>query len=234
MTELLDIIKAYNNARVPVALATMVKTTGSTCRHAGARMLIISETESVGCISPGGVDRDVIRHAVAVRKNRISQVLNYDAATQQDLIMDEGTGGNDSIQILVEYLPPASSPAAVNSGILNFLEGRIKGGLTCAIATVVTAREGMGLRAVDRAMVDGANEIIANAGSLRVAGMLVKWAERAWESGRSEMVYHTMENDTAEIFVEVFRPQNHLVVLGAGQDAGCSPARVVVSFAVPL
>ena len=51
-----------------LALATLVKVSGSTYRHLGARMLLLRNGESIGSVSGGCLERDVVnRHVGEVR-----------------------------------------------------------------------------------------------------------------------------------------------------------------------
>ena len=62
MSELSRILGAIEEHRAkgePMALATIVATTGSTYRHAGARLLIPAHGEPIGNISGGCLEDDV-------------------------------------------------------------------------------------------------------------------------------------------------------------------------------
>jgi len=71
MKELAAILRAQ--ARQPdqtAALATLVKASGSTYRRPGARMWISADGESVGSISGGCLEQDVIEKAQGVMQKR--------------------------------------------------------------------------------------------------------------------------------------------------------------------
>ena len=64
MKEFKAIIAAYNKLELPnrkVALATVVKVTGSSYRSPGARMLIMDDGKWVGSISGGCLEGDALR-----------------------------------------------------------------------------------------------------------------------------------------------------------------------------
>ena len=66
LTNLLTFFHAKRERALPLALATVVATEGSTYRKPGARMLIGSEGESCGLLSGGCLEGDLAEHARAV------------------------------------------------------------------------------------------------------------------------------------------------------------------------
>ncbi|HYY29232.1 MAG TPA: XdhC family protein [Chthoniobacterales bacterium] len=65
-TELRRIIDEYRNSDGPFGLATLVKTSGSTYRHVGARMLITCEGRYFGRLSAGCVEEEIAELAQGV------------------------------------------------------------------------------------------------------------------------------------------------------------------------
>jgi xanthine dehydrogenase accessory factor len=65
-TDLRRIIEEYRNSNLPFALATLVKTSGSTYRQVGARMLINGEGQHFGRLSAGCVEEEVAELAQGV------------------------------------------------------------------------------------------------------------------------------------------------------------------------
>ena len=154
MKELLQIIRAYQDSPAPAALATVVRKTGSSYRRTGARMLVLSEQKTFGCISGGCLDRDVILHALKVIHNRTPAFLSYDTSTEHDVILGVGPGCSGTIEILVEFLSPHQPGKRSNSNVLDFLANLFQHGGTGAIATVIKTEGDIGLVMGDRAMVD--------------------------------------------------------------------------------
>ncbi|HEY1049844.1 MAG TPA: XdhC family protein [Prosthecobacter sp.] len=100
----MDDIKAILNqwAENPLedfALATIVRTTGSTYRKAGARMLIAPDGTTTGMVSGGCLEREVAEHGRSVLQHGRSTLLSFD--TRRLL------GCNGAIDLLVE---PVYSP----------------------------------------------------------------------------------------------------------------------------
>ncbi|WP_336622664.1 MULTISPECIES: XdhC family protein [unclassified Cellulophaga] len=79
--ELKKIITAYTNAKqqnIKTVLATVVALKGSSYRRPGVRMLILNNGETVGAVSGGCVEKEVIRQASSVFKTGIAKVMTYD------------------------------------------------------------------------------------------------------------------------------------------------------------
>jgi len=87
-----------------MALATIVKTVGSSYRRPGAHMLIFEDGKTVGSISGGCLERDVIEHARKVRNSGQSTLLSYDTTLEEDVLFGVGLGCKGVIEILVEPL----------------------------------------------------------------------------------------------------------------------------------
>jgi len=91
MNELAAILAAH--ARQPdktAALATLVQTSGSTYRRPGARMFIASDGQSVGSVSGGCLERDVIEKAQGVMQSGQALLLTYDTTAEEDLVFGAG------------------------------------------------------------------------------------------------------------------------------------------------
>jgi xanthine dehydrogenase accessory factor len=217
MKELLDILQAYQQAAQPMALATIVKTTGATYRRPGARLLIISEDETIGCLSGGHLDNDIVQHGLEVIKTRQPIVISYDSSIDQDLIMGADADCHGVMEILIEYLPPHQASQA--GSILNFLEILLQAGSTGAVATVIRTTGQIGLEVGDRMMVDDLNRLASNRAATPATDLLAKYARLALAHGGSQLIAYESTHGSAELFIEVCLPRPNLVVLGAGHDA---------------
>jgi xanthine dehydrogenase accessory factor len=80
-------------------LATIVKTEGSSYRRPGAHMLILEDGQTIGSISGGCLEQDVIANA----KNLTSpKLLTYDTTDEEDVMFGVGLGCKGIIEILLE------------------------------------------------------------------------------------------------------------------------------------
>ncbi|MGI8432248.1 MAG: XdhC family protein [Chthoniobacterales bacterium] len=95
--ELQDIIRAYEARRgEKFALATLVRTQGSSYRRPGARLLIATDGSYVGALSGGCLEEEVAARAQTVIANGVPAELHFDTRLRY--------GCNGAIDILVEKL----------------------------------------------------------------------------------------------------------------------------------
>jgi xanthine dehydrogenase accessory factor len=76
--ELKQIIHEYQHSDGPFALATLVRASGSTYRHPGARMLITQKGLYVGRLSAGCVEEEIADHAQAVISSGKPSLWSFD------------------------------------------------------------------------------------------------------------------------------------------------------------
>lgn len=107
MKELRAIV-AHLNARpeAPAVLATLVSVAGSSYRRPGARLLLAANGRSVGSISGGCLEEDVLAHARHVAETGVPEVIKYDTTSENDLVWGVGLGCHGVVHVLVERLSP--------------------------------------------------------------------------------------------------------------------------------
>ncbi len=111
LQEILARIEELNAAGQPMALATIVATTGSTYRHAGARLLIPAEGEPIGNISGGCLEDDVARIGREVMRTGEPRLASFDLTADEDAVWGYGLGCNGSFEVFVEPTDGALSAA---------------------------------------------------------------------------------------------------------------------------
>lgn len=212
MKELLEIIETAKKHGGPAALATVIQTTGSSYRRPGARMLVLPDGRTVGCISGGCLDRDIVAQALNVIKNQKPALISYDTRSEDDIVFGAGLGCKGVIEIFIEYSNPGSS-------FLERVEELIRRRRTTTVATVVGAGGNIGLTAGDRVLLDDLGNLTASLKDIRGLETLARDARG--ETGRAQprVVSHEVAMGSAQIFVETIFPPVNLVILGAGQDA---------------
>lgn len=132
MKELAEIL----DKRAPgMALATVVKTTGSSYRRPGARMLISADGAVTGSISGGCLEQDVIEHARKVCATAEPILLSYDTTMEEDVLFGVGLGCKGVIEILVE---PLNGPAGL---MLDQVGQSLARGESCAFNTVFRSED---------------------------------------------------------------------------------------------
>jgi len=94
-----EIIRHWSRSKdEPVALATVVRTTGSTYRKPGARMLIHADGSTAGMVSAGCLERDVVERATRTIRGEKAQLVAYDTKRL--------FGCNGRMEVFIECVPP--------------------------------------------------------------------------------------------------------------------------------
>lgn len=132
MSELTDILDAVEDALArgdPMALATIVATTGSTYRRAGARLLVPAGGDPIGNISGGCLEGDVARIGREVMQDGTPRLANFDLTADDDAVWGYGLGCNGAFEIFVEPTAGAVETAAA-------LRQALGGSPTCLVSVL--------------------------------------------------------------------------------------------------
>ena len=216
MKELAAILSAHS--RQPdkaAALATLVQTSGSTYRRPGARMWISSGGESVGSISGGCLERDVIEKAQAVIQNGQPLLLTYDTTAEEDLVFGAGMGCKGTVHILVEPVLPGS-PAA---GLIQFVNHLFQRRQSGAVATVFRLQGIAPARLGDHLMLDPDGAVSGKIQDPGLQSKMLAAARAALPASRPATVELELAGGKTDVFVEVIHAPAPLVIFGAGYDA---------------
>jgi xanthine/CO dehydrogenase XdhC/CoxF family maturation factor len=216
MKELAAILSAH--ARQPdktAALATLVQASGSTYRRPGARMRISRDGNSVGSISGGCLERDVIEKAQGVIENGQTLLLTYDTSAEEDLLFGAGLGCKGAVHILVEPVRPGS-PAA---GLIQFVNHLFQERRSGVAATVFRLQGTIQARLGDRLMLDPDGAVTGEIQDPALQSKMLAAARETLPANRSKTVQFDLAAGTAEAFVEVIQAPVPLVIFGAGYDA---------------
>jgi xanthine/CO dehydrogenase XdhC/CoxF family maturation factor len=134
LIRILDAFDALVAGGKPAALATLVAAQGSSFRQPGARMLIAADGQTIGAISGGCLERDVVRRARAVIETGRATVCAYE--TNGDIEADPsgdpgaalGCGG--SVEVLIQRVTKD------DPGPMSALSAAVRQRQTCRLATV--------------------------------------------------------------------------------------------------
>lgn len=102
--DILDALAAHPGEAM--VLATVVSATGSTYRGPGAHLLVRPDGQTVGSVSGGCVEHDVLRQARAVLADGTPRLLTYDTTAEDDALWGMGLGCSGILRVLLERLPP--------------------------------------------------------------------------------------------------------------------------------
>jgi xanthine dehydrogenase accessory factor len=92
-----------------LALATLVEVEGSSYRRPGARLLINDDGSTVGNLTGGCLDQEIIEAAHTVHRTGTAQILEYDLRGEEEAVLGWGMGCNGLLRILVEPATPANT-----------------------------------------------------------------------------------------------------------------------------
>lgn len=91
-----------------MALATIVRTAGSTYRKAGAQMLISQAGEYTGLLSGGCLEGDLREHAREVLNDGQARIVQYDMRSADDQLFGLGAGCEGAMDILLQRVGNAN------------------------------------------------------------------------------------------------------------------------------
>jgi xanthine dehydrogenase accessory factor len=113
LKELEDLVKGWRALPkgTPVVLATVVATSGSTYRKAGAKMLITGDIWVAGSVSGGCLESDLIQTAWTKTEDGPA-LLTFDATADEDILWGFGLGCNGTVQVFIERIDESGGPLA--------------------------------------------------------------------------------------------------------------------------
>jgi len=193
-----------------VALASIISVAGSAYRGPGTRMLITATGDTVGTISGGCLEHDVVEHALQVMNSGTDKVVTYDTRGSEDAIWGLGLGCSGVVRILIENL--IDGHAAITA--LKFAEDCLAAQTEGVVATIIDQRN---------------NEI----GHRRyffpqylLAGRLDKFGSslereayvQSQVAAQNRSSFNLLIEDH-ELFVDFIQPPRSLLIFGAEHDA---------------
>jgi xanthine dehydrogenase accessory factor len=214
MTEILDVVRALDERREgdrPAALATIVATSGSTYRRAGARLLVFDDGTSIGNISGGCLEGEVETLAREVIATGRPQLHRFDLTAEDEAVWGWGLGCNGTIDLLIE---PSDHAARTAGTLRRALEADEPLVAVTVLESDLPAVE-PGARLVLSA--DGSVEGTLGHGDADAGVIAAARDVRNAEESRTDEV--SVGGERLRVFVEVLLPQPRLLVCGAGHDA---------------
>ncbi len=205
----------------PTVLATVVDVRGSSYRLPGARMLIDENGNSLGTISGGCLEVDVLERARKVLQTKIPQILTYDTRDDENSLFGLQMGCNGVIRVLLE--------SGRDNRLLNFVESCFSQRQIGVAATLISVPENFPLPLGTRYFFGDKNCDEKDFSKLKFSNELKSAARQVLESKRSQCEIFETPNGEIEFFVELIAPPVALFVFGAGFDA-----RPVADFAKDL
>lgn len=102
MQNFLGILEAVQNSTEKCILATIIQVEGSAYLREGTLMLILESGQTVGMISPGCLEEDLVLRCKEVFLYERPKTVTYDLRSIDDLGWGQGIGCNGAITLLLE------------------------------------------------------------------------------------------------------------------------------------
>jgi xanthine/CO dehydrogenase XdhC/CoxF family maturation factor len=208
-----EFLERHRAAGVPLVMATVFETQGSTYSKAGARMLIDGDGRFQGMLSGGCLEGDLAMRARVVLESGQTQFATYDLASEADELWGMGVGCAGVMRVILQALDPANDYAPAGE-LLELLAGRDN-------LTVITCLESSDARVP-------VGTTVVRAGPTRPGGPApglldnavgAAYAARDLEPGETRILSCNTAQGTLRALLIAEAPVPRLLVLGAGADA---------------
>jgi len=195
-------------------LATVVRTTGSTYRRPGARMLLAQDGRSAGLISGGCLENDLREQSAKALDQDVPFLLTYDASSPADVLWGLGLGCTGIAQVLLERVPTGEDRDPVR-----FMDTCNVLGCSGVIATVYHVSGESPLRVGDHAFMRSGFWSPGRIPSGSIASHVQSRSASVLETHTSEHARIETAEGAAEALIEYIPAPTRLLVFGAGPDA---------------
>ena len=203
---------------------------GSSYRGIGARALALPDGDTIGLISGGCLEGDLLERAGEVLADGRARTVRYDSTAPEDALLGLGLGCNGVVDVLLERVRGVA--AAPEGRYLELLEQARCGGRRSALATVYQSptEDEVGARL---ALVEEPASAAAPTGPAAPAPRqhhfgrmrpplreaLTRDLTALLEAGRSRSATYQVEGAPVQVLLELVEPPLALTVCGAGPDA---------------
>ena len=208
------------------ALATLVHVDGSSYRGVGARALALSDGDTIGLISGGCLEGDLLERAGEVLADGRPRTVRYDSTAPEDALLGLGLGCNGIVDVLLERV--GAGDATASGRYLPLIEQARSEGRRSVLATVYRSPEadevGARLALVEAPPAAAAAAVPPHPqafGHLRPAlrESLARDLAALLCGGRSRSAEYQVEGAPVQVLLERVEPPLPLTVCGAGPDA---------------
>jgi len=200
MQELLEAIDRWIAENKPIALATVIKTWGSSPRGVGSKMVVNGDSEMAGSVSGGCVEGAVVAVGMEVLKTGSPQWLHFGVA--DETAWDVGLACGGEIEVFVRKLDLST---------YEFLRQKWEIGLRVANAVFIEGPEEVLGCDLALAEDDTRTASIALSHNNTLENLAFE-SLKSGETGRKNLGWY--ETQKIEIFVDVVLPPPTLVIIG--------------------
>ncbi len=215
MKELQEILKKPEQftAGEKAILATVVDVVGSGYRRPGARMLIDENGYSIGTVSGGCLEADVLERAKRVLETGEPTVITYDTTQDENSVFGLSMGCRGIVRILLESFDRKSV-------LLDVLQIAAANRERQFIGTIISSSKNCDIGSRIFFDENGILDFVNFPEVLRNNKKLKKYCEEFFQSNKSpELNNYKVGENIFEIFFENVNPPLKLLLFGAGYDA---------------
>ena len=212
-----DIFALYESLRATGGtgvLATVVRTSGSTYRRPGARMLVTGDGRSAGLISGGCLESDLRERSAEVLSTGKTVLVRYDSTSADDVLWGLGLGCTGIADVLLERVSGGEA-----CSVLEFIQECRRSRSAGAIASPIVLNGITG--EIGGSRVFAREGVVPEHGTMDDAlrGALTRACTAALVAQKSSQLKVTLPAGEAEAFIEYLPSPVSLFVFGAGPDA---------------
>ncbi len=205
MRDILPELENWVSSGQSVALATVVRTWGSSPRRVGAKMALTADGKITGSVSGGCVEGAVFESGVEVLDKRQPKFLHFGVADETAWEIGLACGGK--IDVFVQPLEPKW---------FNQLNQQLDTGDAFAVATVVRGPESL----LGCQMIVSGDQVLAGGVRADLDKAITARAGQALADAQSQVIsLPAGPEELLEVFVEVVQPQPTLIVVGGVHTA---------------
>lgn len=212
LQEILQRIAQFNKDEKAI-LATVVDVVGSGYRRAGARMLIDENGYSIGTVSGGCLEADVLERAKKVLRTNAPTVITYDTTRDETSLFGLGMGCRGIVRVLLEAVTKESL-------IFKSFRTAIERRESEVVATLISAADNQTIGG--RVFYDGAEQFdFANfPEAFDDLAELKNDCRKVFDGDEKSVIqFYETGYGAAEFFIEQITPPLDLLLFGAGFDA---------------
>jgi xanthine dehydrogenase accessory factor len=191
-------------------LATVVGTQGSTYRRPGARLFIADDSETVGLVSGGCLESDLVEHTQLMPADR-PKLVTYDHTAAEDILWGFGLGCTGTVQVLIERLNPPHDP-------LTFLAQCRRDRTSGVLASIIQVEGSDTQLGAYLTLTADAIDVLGEP-EPELIDAIVPDARSVLQARQSMFKLYQLANCQVEVWIEFIEPPVPLMIFGAGQDA---------------
>ncbi|MFN2188016.1 MAG: XdhC family protein [Candidatus Promineifilaceae bacterium] len=202
MRDVLDELNGWIRDGVPVAMAVVVQTWGSSPRGVGAKMIICESGRIAGSVSGGCVEGAVVEIAMEVLGGKPPRLVSF--GVSDDTAWDVGLACGGMVEVFVDKVDPAfqSTINELMGGSAAFAFGVIVNGPSSLLGgKVVVDNDGLVASSISDTM---NSEAVSAAASTLLDG----------KSAKINLLPEIEGAESVELFVEIIKPAPMLLIVG--------------------